>query len=98
MNHHAAVILAEDFSGLFYGLLILLGGLTGMGGLSFISSVRGRFPVLAVPALLGSLFLVTISLTATGEQFIALVWAIPLVVSLISFFVWTERRRDRQER
>ena len=91
------LILAEDFTGLGTLFVIMVVGLPMLALLSVLSSRRGRFPWLAIPAML--LCLPMIFGCVIAHEAIAFLWAalfaIPLVLGGFSIYLWTERRTSR---
>ena len=89
------MILAENFAGLGMLILVLLVGPPVLALLSFISSARGRFPILAIPAIVIGGLLTLSFIPATGAQFMAFFSAVPVVLGVMSFRLYA-RQRSRE--
>jgi hypothetical protein len=77
-------------------VLILLVGPAVLAVLSFISSARGRFPILAIPAILISgLLTVSFLMPHTGAEFLAFFSAVPVVLGVMSLRLYVQKRRSR---
>jgi hypothetical protein len=76
----------------------LVFGLPVLPLLSFISSRRGRFPLLAIPAMAVSLVLIFGCLISRSWRAIpfAFLFAVPLVLGIASMHLWRQKRLERE--